>query len=785
MASLCKRSWKLQEFVAHNANVNCLALGHKSGRVMVTGGDDKKVNLWAIGKQSCFMSLSGHTTPIECVQFNHVEELVCAGSRAGALKVWDLEAAKLVRTLTGHRDSIKCVDFHPYGDFLVSGGSDSTIKLWDSRKKGCICTFPGHTTTVNSLKFSPDGQWIASGGEDSRIKIWDLRVGRVLKEFTEHMNSVTCVEFHPHEFLLASGSTDRSVHFFDLENFNVVSTERDVGSVRCLWFNPDGECLFTAVRDYLKVIGWEPNRLYDSVPVNWGRICDISTAQHQLVGASFHLTTVTVYVVDLKKVQPFGGPLDECPSPFTHNQSIRKSFSKAERPLVRTKATLDVKTIEESTSGTDPEEESSADITNLKDYNDIFKARQALNRTPPPPEELEPPDEPTLENLDPTEPQILAEIGSESLEALSLDDTVNCNHNSSLPLFNSTPYSRSKSNLDQIFASPRSDPEIVLPKINSVKQQLYQKFNLQRQSSCKDVPEKLPKNNIKHSMSEVTLNKSSVVTSRNISRKNSFSKPTRNSSVPNVSRIPTTAKQLEKSVPVKSQPVDIYVNNNNSTKVSPEGSLSDDYIPAAVDKPVGLDLDDFLPKNHHRCGFDKQLPDMSEAEVLGVVMRGHEPMMAVLVARQRNLKIVIAQHKTKDVKSAIETAISLNDLSVIVDVLSVFNNKYSSWNLDLCVLLLPKIQELMQSKFEMYMTVACNSLKLILKHFGSVIKSCIQSPVGSFGVDISREERYQKSLKCYDYLGQVRSLLLKKQAIPGTLGGNFREVHTLMQHTFD
>ncbi|XP_031345657.1 katanin p80 WD40 repeat-containing subunit B1-like [Photinus pyralis] len=283
MASLCKRSWKLQEFVAHNANVNCLALGHKSGRVMVTGGDDKKVNLWAIGKQSCFMSLSGHTTPIECVQFNHVEELVCAGSRAGALKVWDLEAAKLVRTLTGHRDSIKCVDFHPYGDFLVSGGSDSTIKLWDSRKKGCICTFPGHTTTVNSLKFSPDGQWIASGGEDSRIKIWDLRVGRVLKEFTEHMNSVTCVEFHPHEFLLASGSTDRSVHFFDLENFNVVSTERDVGSVRCLWFNPDGECLFTAVRDYLKVIGWEPNRLYDSVPVNWGRICDISTAQHQLV----------------------------------------------------------------------------------------------------------------------------------------------------------------------------------------------------------------------------------------------------------------------------------------------------------------------------------------------------------------------------------------------------------------------------------------------------------------------------------------------------------------------
>ncbi|CAG9825800.1 unnamed protein product [Phaedon cochleariae] len=283
MASITKRSWKFQDFMAHSANVNCLSLGHKSGRVMVTGGDDKKVNLWAIGKQSCFMSLSGHTTPVDCVQFNQLEELVCAGSRAGALKVWDLEAAKLVRTLNGHKYAIKCIDFHPYGDFLVSGSADSSIKMWDTRKKGVLFTYNGHKGTVNSVKFSPDGQWIATGGEDSSLKIWDLRVGRVLKDFQEHINPVTCVEFHPHEFLLASGSIDRSVNFYDLENFNLVSTEPEIGAVRCLCFNPDGECMFTGTRDYLKVVGWEPNRLYDSIPVYWGRVSDISTATNQLV----------------------------------------------------------------------------------------------------------------------------------------------------------------------------------------------------------------------------------------------------------------------------------------------------------------------------------------------------------------------------------------------------------------------------------------------------------------------------------------------------------------------
>src|SRR5688572_19041326 len=81
--------YKLHEFPAHSAHVNAARLGHKSGRVLVTGGGDKKVNLWAVGKPNCIMSLSGHSTPITCVQFSINEEHVCAGSQAGALKIWD------------------------------------------------------------------------------------------------------------------------------------------------------------------------------------------------------------------------------------------------------------------------------------------------------------------------------------------------------------------------------------------------------------------------------------------------------------------------------------------------------------------------------------------------------------------------------------------------------------------------------------------------------------------------------------------------------------------------
>lgn len=41
--------------MAHGSNVSCLSLGPTSGRVMVTGGEDRKVNMWAVGKPNVIL----------------------------------------------------------------------------------------------------------------------------------------------------------------------------------------------------------------------------------------------------------------------------------------------------------------------------------------------------------------------------------------------------------------------------------------------------------------------------------------------------------------------------------------------------------------------------------------------------------------------------------------------------------------------------------------------------------------------------------------------------------
>jgi len=59
---------------------------------------------------------------------------------------------------------------------------------------------------------------------------------------------------------------------------------------RCISFHPNGSCLFAASPDALRVHGWEPPEVIDSVPTSWQKVQDIAIqAQEQLVRPRFSL----------------------------------------------------------------------------------------------------------------------------------------------------------------------------------------------------------------------------------------------------------------------------------------------------------------------------------------------------------------------------------------------------------------------------------------------------------------------------------------------------------------
>ena len=68
-------AFKFQEFAAHSSAVRCAAIGRKSNQVIATGGEDRKVNVWAVGKPQPVLRLTGHTSSVECVAFDAEEEV--------------------------------------------------------------------------------------------------------------------------------------------------------------------------------------------------------------------------------------------------------------------------------------------------------------------------------------------------------------------------------------------------------------------------------------------------------------------------------------------------------------------------------------------------------------------------------------------------------------------------------------------------------------------------------------------------------------------------------------
>uniref|UniRef100_A0A8C1CP45 Katanin p80 WD40 repeat-containing subunit B1 n=1 Tax=Cyprinus carpio carpio TaxID=630221 RepID=A0A8C1CP45_CYPCA len=592
-------SWKLQEIVAHSSNVSSLVLGKSSGRLLATGGEDCRVNIWAVSKPNCIMSLTGHTSPVESIQFNSSEERVVAGSQSGSLRLWDLEAAKILRTLMGHKASICSLDFHPMGEYLASGSVDSSIKLWDVRRKGCVFRYKGHTQAVCCLAFSPDGKWLASASDDSTVKLWDLIAGKMITEFTSHTSAVNVVQFHPNEYLLASGSADRTVKLWDLEKFNMIgSSEGETGVVRwSILFNPDGSCLYSGSENTLRVFGWEPDRCFDVLHVGWGKVSDLAISNNQMIAVSYSQNNVSWYVVDLNQVKKSGsviqGLIEDKPIPAPTSAmgaTLRRNYERPTTSYTR----QDPEGERRSPSSEDEKEdrESSAEITNPEDYKEIFQPHSVISRTPP----------------KRTEP----------------------------------------------FPAP-----------------------------------------LEHSFSESVLEK-----------------------------------------------------------------------PGPAVKIVTPVID--------RVGF----PFLKYDEALAQIRKGHDTMCVMLTSRYKNLDTVRFVWASGDVKTSLDSAVSMNDLSIVVDILNIINLKPSLWKLDLCTSILPQIEELLQSKYESYVQTGCMSLKLILKRFWPLISDTLTAPP-SVGVDITREERL-KCKACYKQLKNLSNVVKNRAEQVGRHGSTFKELQLLM-----
>ncbi|KAI4384317.1 hypothetical protein MLD38_002488 [Melastoma candidum] len=784
-----KRAYKLQEFVAHSAAVNCLKIGRKSSRVLVTGGEDHKVNLWAIGKPNAIVSLSGHSSGIDSVGFDSSEVLVAAGAASGTIKLWDLEEAKIVRTLTGHRSNCISVDFHPFGEFFASGSLDTNLKIWDIRKKGCIHTYKGHTRGVNAIRFTPDGRWVVSGGEDNTVKLWDLTAGKLLYDFKCHESQVQCIDFHPHEFLLATGSADRTVKFWDLETFELIgSSGPETTGVRCLTFNPDGRALLCGLHESLRVLSWEPIRCHDSVDVGWSKLSDLNVHEGKLLGCSFNQSCVGVWVVDISRIEPYSlgnnrtsvnseakSRAVEIPSILNENcakvGSGRLSVSQTVDNLAKETKSFGRFSVSQNS---DPAKESKSlapigSIPSTPQRVHMNAGAKVNSMTVPsttaPKRNVGKAHStigiPSFEKSD-IVPVVVprndarAEVAVESRKDVGL-----ASRTMPFSLQSKTIELRGSSDgrgdLDQptISAQPEaaSPGGIVNRNLFPVVRVPTQGFSVSERSSREDSSTSLSKHET-NSETEAHIVPHEIYESRNqkLNRDQLFADRQR------AGRLRSLAVNWEK--------------RERSNFGTPDSGLS---------SQIGSTINGVqFSVRGHQPSVEKESVSASDEDTVADVMEQHDQFVNSMQSRLAKLQVVNGCWGRRDLKGAISSMEKMADNSVLADVVSTMSEKMDLITLDICTCLLPLLTGLLGSDLDRHISISLDILLKLIRVYGSMIYSAV-SASAPVGVDLEAEQRMERYNQCFVELEKVKSCLPSLTRRGGSVSKAAHELNLALQ----
>jgi WD40 repeat protein len=120
------------------------------------------------------------------------KKIASAGSRDGAVKLWNVDTGKIIKTLTGHTAGVGSVSWSPDGGRMVSGSEDGTFRVWDVESGktilgpiDCACDvnmeFEPYDSRALYVCYSPDAKMIATVGDESGSQIWDANTGKLLK----------------------------------------------------------------------------------------------------------------------------------------------------------------------------------------------------------------------------------------------------------------------------------------------------------------------------------------------------------------------------------------------------------------------------------------------------------------------------------------------------------------------------------------------------------------------------------------------------------------------------
>ncbi|XP_003373369.1 katanin p80 WD40-containing subunit B1 [Trichinella spiralis] len=680
----------------------------KDASLLGIAGNDKIVRLFKPDRSNSHTTLTGHFCAVSTLCFSFDETTVASGSVSGVVKVWDACAGSLMCSLFGHLDRVTCLaNSSTCLPQWATGSVNDEVKLWDTRCPSVdLLTIKGKYGSARCLEFSPHGQWLVCGFENRAVMIWDLRSSSSLALFDQHSGPINEFDFHPNEMLLASSSEDKTVRFWDLESLECVTqSDCDGSAVKNVSFHRDGQCLYSASASGLRVLGWEPFVIYDQIDnkrcntIDWRFVCQtqFSQSRNQLLVLCLDSDTCRLSISTLNShlLAPFAvirEPDDDYALSLSPKceSDVQRSPPCSPNNFASTSRTCSLERVSKLNRNTS--------VRQLKVSSQAVKGSLAPLNT----------------------------LKSRSLERKATSRTLshaNSTASSSSCCSLSSVASKSTTNVH----SAATDAGYPL-KYTGARPLRTTTNTTGSVSSIRSpgVVEKPPSS------------ASSLSSSRLAARRRTTG------AVATVTPLDTApvARGVTKQTAASRKKLVNQVNPLVHTCSNESLNLSSCKVEQLSPSNVTTGkLDLKLPRQRKISNEFKVFPSCSATtEQAALQLIEKSAMVVSLLNYRRNaLSMILSMTKSRGLKEALQEMIHIQDDSILVDVLNILNANSSLWSLDVCCIVLPRIGELLKSKYENYVQTALDSLLLMLNGFGPMFKQ-YASTDSTIGVDIAQEE---------------------------------------------
>ncbi|CAN1331368.1 Transcriptional corepressor LEUNIG, partial [Linum perenne] len=234
-------------------------------------------------------ALPASTSKVECCHFSSDGKLLATGGHDKKVTLWDTDSFTVNSTLEEHSQWITDVRFSPSMSRLATSSADKTVRVWDADNPGySLRTFTGHSTTVMSVDFHPTKEdLICSCDSNNEMRYWSIKNGSCAGVFKSAMK----MRFQPRHGMFLAAAAENLVYILDVESQACrLKLQGHKSTVNSVCWDPSGECLASVSDDLVRVwnIGTGSRGEY---------IHELSSSGNKFNTCAFHPTYSSVLIV--------------------------------------------------------------------------------------------------------------------------------------------------------------------------------------------------------------------------------------------------------------------------------------------------------------------------------------------------------------------------------------------------------------------------------------------------------------------------------------------------------